>query len=321
MADATARLLNLIVALTDTGRRMTRETIRATVEGYDPVPQGADAEELSRSEAAFERMFERDKDALRSLGIPLRTIQDAVHGDDIGYRIDSADAALPALDLTAAELAVLSVAGAYWEDATLGDDARQALTKVASAASSRPTEGVLAAARTRGSERAVSVLLEARDERRAVTFDYSSTTSGLQRRTVQPWRLLTRSGVLYVQGLDTDRGAPRTFRLSRVQGRVRPVGDEGAYEIPPELPAAFSPEQGGTALVAIRPEAGHALRARGEAAGSVEGWDLVRVEFRHPDAVRDEVLALGGAARIVEPAALAEQVAEHARRALEVAGG
>ncbi|WNM25806.1 helix-turn-helix transcriptional regulator [Demequina capsici] len=321
MADATARLLNLIVALSDTRRRMTRETIRATVEGYEPVPTGASPSELKRSDVAFERMFERDKDDLRRLGIPLQTIQDAVHGDDIGYRIDSARAALPVLDLTSAELAALSVAGAYWSDATLEADARQALTKVAASTSERPAEAVLAGGRSQTAEGTVSALLEARQERRAVRFDYSSSNSGVQRRSVQPWRLLTRGGALYLQAFDVDRAAARTFRLSRIQGRVGATGEPGAYDIPHDLPPAFSPSQGGIAVVAVRPEAGHALRSRGETIAHREGWDLVRVDFRHADALRDEVLALGGAARVVEPMEIATQVSDYARSALEVAGG
>jgi len=70
------RLLNLVIALVNTAGRMTKEQVRASVAGYQEAP----------SDDAFERMFERDKDTLRELGIPILTITDAGHGDDIGYR-------------------------------------------------------------------------------------------------------------------------------------------------------------------------------------------------------------------------------------------
>ena len=54
------RLLNLIAALIHTVVPMTAEEIREEVEGYG----GA-------SEASFRRAFERDKDELRSMGIPI----------------------------------------------------------------------------------------------------------------------------------------------------------------------------------------------------------------------------------------------------------
>lgn len=319
--EAAGRLLNLIIALTDSGTRMTRERIRATVEGYEPVPAGASEDERRRLDAAFERKFERDKDDLRRLGIPLRTVVDPIHGDDIGYRIDAASAALPPLDLTPAELAVVGIAADLWTDATLGEDARQALTKVASASDQRPADRAVLSGTSSLVADAVAALVEAIELRRQVRFGYSSAATGASTRTVQPWRLVLRGGALYLQGHDVDRDAPRTFRLSRFHGTVRAVGDEGGFELPAELPPAFEAHQPGEAVVALRPEAGHALRARGQARGHEGGWDLVRVSYRHADQLRDEVLGLAGAARVVEPEWLAAEVWAHARAAAEAVHG
>ena len=100
------RLLNLVIALVNTAGRMTKEQVRTSVAGYQEAP----------SDDAFERMFERDKDTLRDLGIPILTVTDAGHGDDIGYRVDLDAYALPPLDLTAAELGVLAMAAQVWQD-------------------------------------------------------------------------------------------------------------------------------------------------------------------------------------------------------------
>ena len=54
------RLINLIAALLDSDRPMTAEDIRARIAGYD-----------QENYDAFRRAFERDKDALRAMGIPL----------------------------------------------------------------------------------------------------------------------------------------------------------------------------------------------------------------------------------------------------------
>jgi predicted DNA-binding transcriptional regulator YafY len=74
-------------------------------------------------------------------------------------------------------------------------------------------------------------------------------------------------------------------------------------------------------VVALRAEAGHAIRARGTHIRSEPDWDVYEVEYVHPDALRDEVLSLAGAARVVEPVDMAQAVAAHAQRALEVADG
>ncbi|MEP7192979.1 MAG: WYL domain-containing protein, partial [Actinomycetota bacterium] len=59
-ADKTERLLNLVICLLYTRRPLSKAKIR------DAVPQYGS----SVSDEAFDRMFERDKDELRELGIP-----------------------------------------------------------------------------------------------------------------------------------------------------------------------------------------------------------------------------------------------------------
>jgi hypothetical protein len=91
-ARRTERLLNLVIALLATRRWLTKEQIRAA------VPQYADGE----SAEAFDRMFERDKEDLRELGVPIVTGTDSAWFDDeIGYRIDRDAYALPPVQIDA----------------------------------------------------------------------------------------------------------------------------------------------------------------------------------------------------------------------------
>ena len=94
------RLLNLLMALRGTQVGLDREQIRSVVRGYSP----------EASAEAFERMFERDKDELRAMGVPVATLTDA-SGVVTGYRIEG-DWALPPLDLSRAELAAARAGGA-----------------------------------------------------------------------------------------------------------------------------------------------------------------------------------------------------------------
>ncbi|WP_062295634.1 helix-turn-helix transcriptional regulator [Demequina maris] len=317
------RLLNLIIGLSSTRHRLTRDQIRDTIEGYEPLPHGASEEEVRKAEQSFERMFERDKKELRELGVPVETVEDPVHGDEIGYRIRPAEAAMPALDLTAAELAVLGVATDYWRGAVLGSDATQAVAKLASSAEHGPRVELPFAALPAVGNDAVAALVEAVADRQTVRFEYSSSSSGAGTRTIEPWRVVLRAGVAYVIGFDRDREAARTFRVQRIGGAVTPVGEPGAYDIPDEIPLGALAESGdvATARVAVRPESGHALRRRGTAAGADGGWDLYDVEYAHADALVAEVLALAGGARIVSPAGLAKAVTKAATAALEVERG
>jgi proteasome accessory factor B len=321
--DPAARLLNLVIALSHARVRMTRAEIRASVAGYDPVDSSLSEADAKRRDAAFERMFERDKDDLRRMGVPIRTVTDAAHGDDIGYKIHAPEAAMPAIDLTAGELAVLGVAAEYWQGAILGADARQGLTKVTSGAAHQPRVTLPFAARSTASQDATATLIEAIQDRQAVTFEYSSATSGTSVRAVEPWRLVLRGGTEYVVGHDRDREQPRTFRVGRIHGQVRVTGQAGAFSPPAHIPGGLmtqTPDQG-TALVGLRAEAGHALRARGTYLRTEGAWDVVEVPYAHEDALRDEVLALAGAAKVIEPTSLADAIGDQARKALEAAHG
>ncbi len=318
--DPAERLLNLIIALTHARVRMTRAQIRATVVGYEPADAHLAPDDVRRREAAFERMFERDKEELRRMGIPLRTVLDPTHGDAIGYKIDASDAAMPGIAFTSAEAAALALAAEYWQGATLGPDAHQGLTKIASTSSAAPRTPLTLGARASSTSDATATLVDARARRLAVAFDYTSASAGLSRRTVEPWQIILRAGAEYLYAFDRDRGEPRTFRLGRIHGSVTTVGKEGAYTIPRPLPKPSWGDTGAVhhAVVGLRPEAGHAIRRRGRALGTEGDWDLVEVQYRHADAIKDEVLALAGRARVMEPALIAQQVEREAAAALRV---
>lgn len=319
--DPAERLLNLIIALTHARVRMTRAQIRGSVVGYDTSEGGLSADEARRKDAAFERMFERDKDELRRMGVPLQTVVDPTHGDEIGYKIDASDAAMPAIDFSPAEAAALALAAEYWQGAMLGPDAHQGLTKIASATQSVPRTPLTLGARTSAASDATAVVVDARARRMVVQFEYTSEASGTLTRTVEPWQVLLRGGAEYLYGLDRDRAEPRTFRLRRIHGAMRAVGPDGAYEIPRPLPEFNWNASGAlrTARVGLRPETGHALRQRGTVVGVEGDWDLVDVTYAYPDALRDEVLGLGGMGRVVTPKELASEVRRYAQSALAVA--
>jgi len=319
--DAAERLLNLLIALTHAPLRMTRAEIRATVAGYDPVDDHDDPETARKRTAAFERMFERDKDDLRRIGVPLRTVTDATHGDEIGYVIDAGDGVMPPISLTAVERAIVAVAADYWQCAALGTDARRALVKITSSTARIEEIPVYLAARSTAGVDAAPALAQAIADGQAVQFIYTSASSGRARRTVEPWRLVVRGGPLYLVGLDRDRGEPRTYRLSRIEGTVSPIGERGAFVAPVGLAGVYltASVPSLTARIGLRAESGHALRRRGRFLESKGEWDLYEVQYSDTDSLRDEILGLSGAGRIISPLSLAEAVITHARAALEAA--
>ena len=117
----TERILNLTICLLVSGRYLPKSRIREAVEGYN------------LSDAAFERTFERDKDELRSLGVPIEVGSfDPLFDDEPGYRILSSEFALPAIDLDA-EAAVVGVAARVWRHASMAEATRSAIAKLRAA--------------------------------------------------------------------------------------------------------------------------------------------------------------------------------------------
>jgi proteasome accessory factor B len=319
------RLLDLVIALVNTPTRMTKEQVRRTVAGY------ADAS----SPDAFERMFERDKDTLRELGVPLVTITDASHGDDVGYRIDLEAAALPAVDLTPAELGVLALAAELWQDASLRADSARALTKLRTVAPSAQSRDLVAGLvpRVRSGGAALAPLVDAVQARRPVRFTYRAATSGqVRERNVEPWKLAAHRGGWVLVGHDRDRQAPRTFRLSRIEGPVRLVGEPGAFAAPDlarleQAERAWSGGEQGVARLALAPERAEALRARalpaepGDERGAPPGREVVRVPFRAAWELAEQVVGYGDAVIVLDPPAVRDGVLAMLRTAAALDGG
>lgn len=316
------RLLNLVIALVNTSAAMTKQQVRAGVAGYGDAP----------STEAFERMFERDKDTLRALGIPIVTVDAGGHSDDVGYRIDNDAYALGPVDLTPAELGVVALAAQLWSDKTLRTDMSRAMTKLRAAGAGEAAADAVAglAPRVRAAGDAYVPLLEAISERRDVSFRYRAASTGQElTRHVEPWRIAARGSGWYLVGFDRGRGAPRVFRMSRIVGRVKVGSRPGAFDVPAEVDVdAMLGERVGAvrrARLAVVPERAQALRARavsvapGAASGSggaggepvlvrTDGRDLLEVGFRSLSAFADEVAAYGREVVVLEPADLRADV-------------
>ena len=185
-ADKTERLLNLVICLLYTRKPLSKAKIR------DAVPQYGS----SASDEAFDRMFERDKDELRELGIPLVTEPyDILFDDEPGYRIDRREYALPEISFAPDELAVLGLASRAWTQASLAGPAAQALRKLEAAGVERDDSsliGIVPMVRT--VEPAFEAVKDAVLARTAMAFTYRTAgTSQVATRPAVGHRLLARS--------------------------------------------------------------------------------------------------------------------------------
>jgi proteasome accessory factor B len=217
MADRLERLVNLTATLLDTRRPLTLDELADRMEPRYPDDK-----------VARRRQFERDKETLRELGIPIEVVTADGFGAEQAYRIDPADYYLPELSLTDAELAALHLAVSAVR--LEGGEAREGLAKLGGLTG----EGMDRALAEMTVTPVVATLFDAVGRRAPVTFSYRG-----DERTLEAYGVVHRWGHWYVVGHDVARDAPRAFRIDRIEGEPA-VGAAGAYELPAGVdPAAF----------------------------------------------------------------------------------
>jgi proteasome accessory factor B len=301
----TERILNLTICLLVSGRYLPKSRIREAVEGYHNL-----------TDAAFERTFERDKDELRSLGVPIEVGSfDPLFDDEPGYRILSSEFALPAIDLDAEEAAVVGVAARVWQHASMAESTRSALSKLR-AAGVEPDTSQLASLEpsVQASEPGFDVLWNAVLDRARVSFSYRDGSP----RTLEPWGLTSYKGRWYVIGRDIDRAATRMFKLSRMTSQPRRVSRAGSYLVPVDLDlrtlarALVPREPSETVLLAIRAGKAPALARRGEPATTdvtlPAGFAVYAVGFSDLHSAAEEITQYAADVVVLEPAELRDFV-------------
>jgi proteasome accessory factor B len=316
------RLVNLVALLLESRRPLTFEEIRERMAG---------AYEQADLDSA-KRMFERDKDILRDIDVPIEAVATDAWDVEQGYRISKDRYYLPDISFTPEEISALFVAASaggpeasgaehgvrkllYGAEGVLGGVAGVPLAPEGGPTDARLTAAALALA-----------------ERRRIRFGYRTARGQGSERRVDPYGLVFRGGHWYLVGLDMDREEIRAFRLSRLSSEL---ADEGQAGAPPEgfsasahVRAAPWGEQApgeppARARVLFDPQiawlAARAVRGAEFAGTAPDGRAEVRVPVTDPSWVASWVLSHGPSAEVVEPAEVRQEVVRRLEAA--VAGG
>jgi proteasome accessory factor B len=296
------RLVNLTAALLNAERPMSADELRERIPGY---PE----ERLS-----FRRQFERDKDALRDLGLPLVAHVDA-RTNFTRYEIDRDRYYMRDPGLAPDELSALSMAAEVVRLSGFGDQRlRDAMWKIAGETEEtvRQTTQQAALEAELPADIALAVLFDAIATSRKITFTYRE---GM--RTVVPRSLSFEKGRWYLSAFDLDRDDDRSFRIDRIGSDVV-LGDASDKPLPPQRASGRNPSRspweqgdGEGVLATVRIDAVHApwaIRHVGEGTSDDDGSVTLQLLVRNVDAFRSFVLGFLDGAEVVAPPALRSEM-------------
>jgi proteasome accessory factor B len=316
------RLVNLVVALVATDQGLTKDTILSSVAGY------REQSEAGASKDALEKMFERDKESLRRLGVPIETIGDWADPDDLRearYRVPTAEYELPEdIVFTPAELALLNLAGGVWSEGSMSADARSGLRKIRALGIPVGEPIIGYSPRISLREPAFAVLQQAIELSRVVTFPYLKPGEEAPRtRRMQPLALVEYEGRWHVFGVDLDVAADRTFLLRRIVGEVAltregfdPSLRDGAGER--ALAGLDEVADRHRALLEVNPGTEAALRLSRRALPADQG---IHVPYVDVHVFADELASYGPEVRVVDPPELRTQVIARLEAVRDAHGG
>lgn len=301
MSRKSERLVNLTIALLATRRYLTKSEIFRTVAGYEGEAEARD------------RMFERDKEDLRSLGIELELgSHDPLFNDEAGYRIKPENYAIQLSDLTPLEMLLLSKAADVWRDASLSSASSTGLRKLKALGLDSDTDEIpdLTARFSEIPEQLLDVI-EALSSRREITFDYLGSELAAKPRKVWPYHLSYSHNHWYLLAFDVDQQDIRRFRLDRFSSEVHfnsaaqffPADNDGVQAV-----LADVTKEALEARVSVRVGRGAKLRRNSLAISSDGEWDLLKVPYYDADELIFNIIWLGEDARVESPDELRERV-------------
>lgn len=292
MSRKSERLVNLTIALLATKRFITKSEIFRTVEGYEGSPE------------TKERMFERDKDDLRNLGIEIEVGSfDPLFDDEAGYRIRPESYALNLDDISGEDLGLLSLAAEAWRGAALDGAAQSALLRLSSIGVVSDIDSLPAMTpRLSSSHISFETLTTSITSRIPVTFSYIAADLSIEVRIVDPYGIATRNGHWYLVGFDHKREGIRIFRFDRIDGDISKASKGKSYEIPKDFDLVAQLSGADSLLTSqldIRKGKAHVLRHMATKVEDMGEWD--RISISYPDVERMIKLVLwhGSDAKVI----------------------
>lgn len=304
------RLFSLILALVSSREGLTKTDILRSVRGY------AEIYDFSAN-SALDKMFERDKEEIRAMGVVIDTLElpeEEGQTHNIRYSISRKNYDFPEdVTFTSDEMTLINLAATAWREASLSAESRHALTKIKSLGISANDPLIGVAPHIRTNDKAFAAIEEALDGELILTFNYLKPgMSKPQLRTVAPLAMLQWKGLWYVLAHDLDVDAQRTFLLRRIVSNPNRIPQktfprpEASYAKQLELELIELTKMN-KAVIEVQPGSDAQLRIASEQAISPELTTLI-FGYSDLEILADELVKFGDQLRVVSPPELTSAV-------------
>jgi len=302
-AEKTERLINLTLGLLSSKRFLTKNEIFKNIAGYSGSPE------------TMERMFERDKDELRSMGIEIEVGQlDPLFEDEMGYLIKSSNIQIQPNEFTKDELLLMTMAANVWKESAFSDISKKALMKVSSIDSEI---GFNAVALSMIDDEGLNAdrfqkLIDAIQSKKYISFLYNN-----KNRVMAPFALKSSGGFWYLIGQEKGQSI-KVFKIIRIQSEIVIDKISSQFEIPvdfkvDEFLKNTTSDQAQTAKLLIRENRVNALRSRGTVQENSNGWDTLELTFDDLEQMIKEVLWFGDDLIVLSPPKLRSEAISRLR--------
>lgn len=303
MSRKSERLVNLTIALLATKRYLTKAEIFKTVAGYEGEAEARD------------RMFERDKEDLRSLGIELELgSHDPLFEDEAGYRIKPDRYSIQLNDLSSVDMLLLSKAADVWRDAALSEASHSGLRKLKALGLDADTDEIPdLTARFSDIPMQLLDIVEALSSRREISFEYTSSELVSKLRKVWPYHLSYSHKRWYLLAFDVDQQDIRRFRLDRFLSAVTFTSTSGFFPADRDGVKGVLDnisDEAERAEISLRVGKGAKLRRDSTFISTDGEWDLLSISYFDIDELLFNIIWYGEDCRVLAPESVRTRLIE-----------
>ena len=298
-SEKTERLINLTLGLLASKRYLTKNEIFRTISGYSGTPE------------SMERMFERDKDELRSAGIVIEVGGlDPLFEDEQGYLIRSSQIQIQPNDFSKQDLILMVLAANFWLESNFDDSAKNALLKISSIDSAITAKvgsnnGLMSVQGSNHDFEQIRTLIDAISNNRYIKFRYKSID-----REVAPIRLENVQGFWYLSGVDD--GSLKKFKVIRFESVITINDKKAAFDkefLTKNLKVQQNQELQNQLLQAyIRIGKCNNLRKNGIISPKNGEWDKIDLPFTDQEQMIRDLLWNGDDVQVIAPIQLKDEL-------------